>query len=63
MILINLVSYVNPKNLVYITADHLKTLKSPNEQTGTYSHLELGDRSIRRHSIRRIQFVADQFVA
>ncbi len=35
---INLVPHVNPQNLVYITANHLKTLKSPNEENGTYSH-------------------------
>jgi hypothetical protein len=39
MIFTNLVSHVNPKHLVYITADHLKTLKSPDEKNGTYSHL------------------------
>ena len=38
MVLPNLVFHVNPKHLVYITADHLKTLKSPNEKNGTYSH-------------------------
>ena len=32
MILLNLISHVNLKHLVYITADHLKTLKSPNEK-------------------------------
>jgi hypothetical protein len=39
MVFTNLVSHVNPKKLVYITADHLKTIKSPNEKNGTYSHL------------------------
>ena len=39
MISPKLVSHANPKNLVYITADHLKILKSPNEKNGRYPHL------------------------
>jgi hypothetical protein len=37
MISNNLLDHINPKNLVFITADQIKPLKSYNEKTGTYS--------------------------
>jgi hypothetical protein len=38
MISHNLLPHINTKNLVYITADQIKPLKSYNEKNGTYYH-------------------------